>query len=197
MKFAGTVIGITLAMAALLCMGCATNRISHKNHLSVPFELVSSKDACISKAYAYEDDGELVVSGKVKRSINNCCDSTRGHIDIVVLGIEGDVLDVASTMYSPRNIPKTRSRTSHFTARLSNKLPEGATIRLAYHSDKEVFSSTVHADGTLVCEQNMALPPARADITKNESAKRLEFLSTVPNASRIPSSNTQNNSAFD
>jgi hypothetical protein len=196
-KFTGTVIVITLSMAALLFTGCATNRISHTNQLSVTFEPVSSKDAYISKVYAYEDGGELVVSGKVKRSINNCCDSTRGHIDIVVLGVEGDVLDVTSTMYSPRNIPKARSRTSHFTARLSNNLPEGATIRLAYHSDKEVFSSTIHADGTLVCERNMALPPARADITKNESAKRLEFLSAVPNASRIPSSNTHNNSAFD
>ena len=157
-KFTSSVVGIVLTMVVMSVLGCATNRISHTNQLSVPFELVSSEDAHISKAYAYEDGDGLVVSGKVKRSIQNCCDSTRGHVDIVVLGLEGDVLDVTSTLYSPRNIPKARSRTSRFVVRLPNKLPEGATIRLAYHSDMEVFNATVHATGTLVCEQNMAIP---------------------------------------
>lgn len=156
-KFTISVVGIVLTMAVILVLGCATNRISHTNRLPIPFELVSSKDAYISKAYAYEDGSELVVSGKVKRSAQNCCDPARGHVDIAVLGPEGNILDVTSTLYSPRNIPKVRSRASRFVVRLPYTLPEVAAIRLAHHSSRDLLNITAHVAGTLVCEQNMAI----------------------------------------
>lgn len=143
-KFTSSVVGIVLTMSAILVLGCATNRISHTNRLPIPFELVSSKDAYISKAYAYEDGSELVVSGKVKRSAQNCCDPARGHVDIAVLGPEGNILDVTSTLYSPRNIPKVRSRTSHFLARFPYTLPEGSTIRIIHHRGLEALDSPTH-----------------------------------------------------
>ncbi len=157
-KFTSSLVGIVLTMIVMSVLGCATNRISHTNQLSVPFELVSSEDAHISKAYAYEDGSELVVSGKVKRNAQNCCDPARGHVDIAVLGPGGNILDVISTLYSPRNIPKARSRTSRFVVRLPYTLPEVAAIRLAHHSSLDFLNITAHAAGTLVCEQNMAIP---------------------------------------
>lgn len=156
-KFTSSIIVIALAMVIILVSGCATDGISHTNQLLVPFELVPSEDVYISRAYAYEDGDELVVYGKVKRSAQNCCDPARGHVDIAVLGPEGTVLYVTSTLYSPRNIPKVRSRTSRFTVRLPYTLPEGETIRIAYHSGLEALASAVHITGILECEQKIVM----------------------------------------
>lgn len=150
-KFHSSIIGIGLVISIISVSGCTANRISRTNQLSlsIPLELVPSEDAYISRAYAYEDASEFVIYGKVKRRAQNCCDPARGHVDIAVLGPEGTILDVTSTLYSPRNIPKARSKTSRFTVRLPYIPPDGATIRIAHHSSLEVLDSTVHIAGIL------------------------------------------------
>ena len=143
-KFKISIIGIGLVISIISVSGCTANRINPTNQLSIPLELVPSEDACISRAYAYEDANEFVIYGKVKHRAQNCCDPARGHVDIAVLGPEGTILDVTSTLYSPHNIPKVRSKTSRFKVRLPYIPPDGATIRIAHHSSLELLDSTVH-----------------------------------------------------
>ena len=133
-KLLSFIIGIALLIGTVLFSGCASSTISYEKNVSVQFERVSSEDAHISEAHAYEDGDELVIYGKVKRAVNNCCDAARGYVDIAVIGPGGFILDVIHTLYSPRNIPKSRSRSSHFTTRLPYTPPDGVTIRITHHS---------------------------------------------------------------
>ena len=76
---------------------------------------MAPKGVVLSNLRAYEDDDELVIRGKVKRMFNNCCDAVRGHIDIAAVAPDGQVLDVVSVLYTPRDIHRVRSRASRFT----------------------------------------------------------------------------------
>ena len=122
---------IVLMMAAVLMSGCATGEFSH------------NEDVFISDAYTYEDGGELVILGHVKRSYKNCCDSARGHVDIALLTSDGTVIDSFSTLYSPSNIPKVRSRSSSFKVRRPYLPPDGIIIRMAYHNSLEGADSAL------------------------------------------------------
>ncbi len=157
-SFSRLLIGTSLTLATILISGCATSNLNCTNEASVLFERIPSEDVLISEVHAYEDEDELVIYGKVKRTADNCCDATRGHVDIAVVAPDGLVLDVISVLYSPRNIPKVRSRSSHFMARLPYTVLQGFVLRITYHTSLEVSNSITHTGSTFVCEQNIAIP---------------------------------------
>ncbi len=107
--------------------------------------------------HAFENGDELVIFGKVKRAANNCCDAVRGHVDVAIVAPDGSVLDAGSFLYSPRNIPKVRSRSSHFKAVLPYIVPEDFVLRMTYHSGRELANSTTHTGGIFICEKNKAI----------------------------------------
>lgn len=139
---------------ALAISGCATVNTNNRHEASVQFERMPSADVLVSEVHAYEDGDTLVVYGKVKRTAANCCDAVRGHLDMVVVGPDGSVLDAVSLVYNPRNIPKVRTRSSRFTTRLPYTVPAGATLRLAYHNDHDVIEV---GDNTFACRHSAAL----------------------------------------
>ncbi len=118
------------------------------------FECVPSADVLVSEVHAYEDGDAIVVYGKVKRTASNCCGAARGHLDIVIIRPDGSVLDAVSLAYSPRNIPKVRTRSARFSTRLPYTIPAGAILRLAYHNDHNVVEVGRNA---FVCRHNAAL----------------------------------------
>lgn len=150
-KFPSFIIVAGLAITAVLVSGCATGTISTG-------KISNSEDVFINAAYTYEDGDELVICGRVKRGYQNCCDSARGHVDIALLAPDGFVIDAFSTLYSPHNIPKVRSRSSRFKVRRPYLPPDGLIIRMAYHSDLEAADSAAYAGGVFDCEQNKATP---------------------------------------
>ena len=154
-KFSVFLAGIIVVVAVVVVSGCARSNVN-PNEASVLFEFMPSKGIIISNVRAYEDADELVVYGKVKRTFNNCCNATRGHIDIATVAPDGSVLDVVSVLYTPRDIPRVTSRTSHFTARLPYTLPEDMTLRITYHGNLEVAASTAYGEDKFLCERNMA-----------------------------------------
>ena len=156
-KLSGFLPVIVLVITAVFVSGCATSNVNYTNEASVLFERMRSEDVLISDVHAYEDGDELVIYGKVKRAADNCCDSARGHVDIAIVAPDGMVTEVINVSYSPRNIPKVRSRTSRFMTRLPYTLPEDITLRITYHNSLEVAASTAHASGKFLCEQNMAV----------------------------------------
>ncbi len=154
-KFSGFLLGVIFVTVAVFVSGCTTSNVNYPNETSILFERMPSRGVIVSNVRAYEDGDELVIYGKVKRTFNNCCDATRGHIDIAVVAPDGLVLDMVSVLYSPRDIPRVRSRTSRFTARLPYTLPEGITLRITYHDNLEVAASTTNARSKFLCEQNI------------------------------------------
>jgi len=114
--------------------GCETTEVSYvKQAAVISLERVPTEDVLVSSVEAYEEQGSLVVYGKVKRALGNCCDAAKGHVEIAVIAPDGRVFDVIKVAYSPRNIPKTRSRSSRFEAKLSYIPPRDFTLRVTYH----------------------------------------------------------------
>ena len=68
---------------------------------------------------------------------------------------DGLVLDIVSVLYTPRDIPGVRSRTSCFTARLPYTLGEDITLRITHHDNLEVAASPTNDRDKFLYEQNM------------------------------------------
>jgi len=144
-------------MFGFLVSGCSESQMTYSGGSEDLFEDAASKRVHVIDVSSYQDGSSLVIAGTVKRAYNFCCDDAKGHVDIVVTDGEGFVVGTASTYHSPRNIPKTRTRSAKFEARLPISLPDGAVIRTAYHEDSEYAE---YAPGTrdLQCRLNMATP---------------------------------------
>ena len=153
--FRNSLPAVLLLAAASAISGCATIDINHRREASVLFERMPSADVLVSEVHSYKDGDTLVVYGKVKRTAANCCDAVRGHLDMAVVGPDGSVLDALSLVYSPRNIPKVRTRSSRFMTRLPYTVPAGATLRMAYHNDHDVVKV---GGNTFVCRHSAAMP---------------------------------------
>lgn len=144
-----------LRAATVLISGCATTNLDlatetpAPNEATVLFQRVPSEDVVVSEVRAVRDAEGLTIYGRVKRTPDNCCDAARGHVDISIVGPDGVVVDTVSVPYSPRNIPKVRSRSAHFTARIPYLIPEDVPLRITYHNDHERGSVTSLTDTTL------------------------------------------------
>jgi hypothetical protein len=156
-SFPRLLIGISLIFGSILISGCATSSLNYKNEASITIECIPSEDVLINDVRAFENGEELVVFGKVKRAINNCCDPARGHVDIAIVAPDGFVMDVGSFLYSPRNIPKVRNRSSSFKAVLPYIIPEDFVLRISYRSSRELANLIIHTSRIFTFEKNKAI----------------------------------------
>jgi len=133
MKIEKTNILIKLALVVfgIVSVGCASHRVNLAENGKIIVERVPSKNIYVSKAHVYQEENELVITGRVKRSNTSALDG--GHVDIAVVSPEGKVLDKVSTSYTPRIIRRKGSHESLFSARLTMIPPVGTTVRLVYH----------------------------------------------------------------
>ncbi len=139
---------IGLLTASVLLSGCGAS-----------MSMISDvADVFVNRVHTYQDGDEMIINGQVNRSLKNCCDSARGHVDIAVLAPDGFVIDIFSALFTPRNIPKVRTRSSHFEVLRPYTLDTESTIRMAYHNTAGITSHNVNRDGVFQCSQNMALP---------------------------------------
>lgn len=121
------------ALAAFVLTGCATAPQTAANISSVQIETLPSAEAHIRLASAHQQGENLIIQGKVRRNPDNCCDKVTGHVDIVVFSPEGDMFDITNADYSPRNIPKSGTKSSSFSMALPYTLPAGYSLTLQYH----------------------------------------------------------------
>jgi YD repeat-containing protein len=131
MKKSNILITLALVVFGIITLGCASHRVNLVENGKIIIERVPSKNIYVSKAHVYQEENELLITGRVKRSNTSVLDG--GHVDIAVVSPEGKILDKVSTSYTPRIIRRKGSRESLFSARLSMTPPEGTTVRLAYH----------------------------------------------------------------
>ncbi len=120
------------------------------------YELHNSDELFLVDVHSHYDKGEHVLLGRLKRGPQNCCEVVIGHIDIAVFDPDGYLIEAFSTHYKPRNIPKTGFKSSGFKSRFSAEVPEGSTVRLAYHSENKYLDAK-SAGGKLNCSESKAL----------------------------------------
>jgi len=138
-----------LVLAAIVIPGCATPDVDRPKAPSPPrrkpfrLERMPSESVLVSEVHAVRDGDGMLIYDRVKRAADNCCDAARGHVNITVVGPDGQIVDVVSVRYSPRNIPRNRSRSSRFSARLPYVVCGDFPVRISYHSnDEHAFSDT-------------------------------------------------------
>ncbi|MCP4709659.1 MAG: hypothetical protein GY869_13615 [Planctomycetes bacterium] len=139
---------IGLVTASVLLCGCGSS-------MSLTSDV---PDIFVDGVHAHQNGDETVINGQVKRSLRNCCDSARGHVDIAVFTPDGFVIDMFSALFTPRNIPKVRTRSSNFEVLRPYTLDTESTIRLAYHGTGGIAGHDVDRNGVFQCANNMALP---------------------------------------
>ena len=159
MKNQTITIALVVFFAGIVLSGCSFSRMNLVGNAACTIERLNTSDRIsIRSAKVYQDDGDTVVSGKVKLN-KNLRQSKEGHVDIAVISPDGTVFDTASVFYNPRK--RTRrmqlkaNKGSSFTARFPGSLPQGAIIRLAPHNSTE--KTVYKIDKGFHCGSNMAL----------------------------------------
>jgi len=105
--------------------------------VDVGMELVPSECHEFSYVRAYNDGDEFVLYGKVDHRHTHCV--TEGHVEATVLNAAGEKLKSMSLPIVKRGNRRKGWSGAHFRVRLSQKLSEGTTLRLAF-DDPECFT---------------------------------------------------------
>lgn len=131
-KFLGTVFfpAVLCGVALLFASGCAATRTNLVENGAVSLELASGERIIVDRAYAFEQNNELIVSGRVKRRHSEGLGG--GDVEIVVISPAGAVIGGTIVPYYPRIIPREGARESTFIARIPEVPPRGSTIQVKY-----------------------------------------------------------------
>lgn len=117
-------------IALLFASGCAATRTNLVENGAVSLELAPGERIFVDRAYAFEQNNELIVSGRVKRRRSEGIGG--GDVKIVVISPTGAVLSATVAPYYPRIIPREGARESTFIARIPVVPPRGSTIHVKY-----------------------------------------------------------------
>jgi hypothetical protein len=119
---------LATGIIAIAISGCAPVLVDLVDKGVVSIERLPSRNIYVPGIHVYEDGGELVISGRVRR-----LRSTRlggGYVDIVVISPDGKIIEYVRTRYYPRIIPREGKRESRFTVRLPFIPPKGSIIKV-------------------------------------------------------------------
>ena len=158
MKNQTITITLVIFFAGIVLSGCSLSNMNLADNAEYTIERVNTSDRIsIRSAKVYQDEGNTVVSGKVK--LNKHLQQPRhGHVDIAVISPEGKVTDTASVFYKPRirtrRMQLKANRGSSFTARFPGSLPQGSIIRLVPHNSIEETVDKI--DKGFHCSSNLA-----------------------------------------
>ncbi len=133
MKNLGILLLLAIFIACIAITGCTTSRVNLAERGIVSIERVPTKHIYVSAAYVYQDGDELVISGRVKHK--HAHRTSRGHVDIIILGPEGEILKEVTISYVPRIIRRKGSREAHFNVRLPFIPLKGSTVHVAFHDE--------------------------------------------------------------
>ncbi len=158
MKNQTITITLVIFFAGIVLSGCSFSSMNLADDKAYTVECDKSSDRIsIRSAKVYEDDGNTVVSGKVK--LNKHLQQPRqGHVDIAVISPDGKVTDTASVFYTPRirttRMQRKANKGSSFSARFPGSLPQGAIIRIVPHNSIEETADKI--DKGFHCSSNLA-----------------------------------------
>lgn len=125
------------AMFGVLGTGChAPGSVNLLQAGSVRYERAPSRVVELPQPSIWYENNRLEVSGTAKRA-RMVSGPLAGHIDVTVLSSDGKELEMIPATMAPPWIPSAGPRhsyyaASHYTARSSNRPPEGSVVRVAY-----------------------------------------------------------------
>ena len=87
MKSKATCISVLVrfVMFSVFVSGCTESQMTNTSANDPVVKDTIAKKVHVIDVQSYQRGAELVISGRVKRSYNFCCDDAKGHIDIVVV----------------------------------------------------------------------------------------------------------------
>ena len=119
-------------LAFLFSSGCASTRHSLVERGKVTLEIVPSEEVVFSRVDVYQEKGKIAVSGNMRpRSTRHRSGS--GHLDVMVAGRDGIVLERVSLPHKPLSARRKGPRELPFEVRLPGPIPEDAVVRIEYH----------------------------------------------------------------
>ncbi|MHC4553208.1 MAG: hypothetical protein ACYSUT_10675 [Planctomycetota bacterium] len=131
-KVSKLIVVAVVSMMSVIITGCTSAAVDPDGP-KARVELTPAQGIVFGTLDVDQEGESTIISGKIRRSFNNCCDAERGHIDLALVAPDDSVLDVVSVYYTPRDMPRVRSRASRFTADLGYILPDDMTVRVTYH----------------------------------------------------------------
>ena len=120
-----------IATVSLVTAGCAT---PGQSPTDVRLERKSSSGVEIASAHLRKMKDRVVLYGTVRRTVGYGS-SMRSHLDVEVLGSDGQSLERLTIDYIPRPIPRRHRLPKHsdYAVELSSVPPRGGTVRVSHH----------------------------------------------------------------
>ena len=119
---------VLLSMSA----ACASAHDLSDDPLDVETVIKDGRFVRFTDVLIYEDAGEIVVTGRARRTPQSPPGFYRGPIAVELKNAAGDTLGLVYVDLVPRNIPDSGSRSSRFTARFGMDLPPGCIVHISY-----------------------------------------------------------------
>lgn len=120
-----------LTVILLVVTGCATFNIPTTDRPDIRVERLPSPSQSVTDVRVYQQEEELVVTGKVTSSNPFYLP---GHVDLVLCAPDEVAIDRAQPRIFSYDSKRGGVKTANFTARLLQLPPAGSTIRLQYHA---------------------------------------------------------------
>ncbi len=125
---------LLMTAVGTLALGCTSTRPYVTSDVKAPISLAPSSAHTFDSVDVSQDDGQLIVYGRVEHMHDHCPND--GHVDLAVVAKDGKVLHTASMVLAQRGRRGHGAWFSaHFRHRVAMALPDGASVRLAVHDD--------------------------------------------------------------
>jgi hypothetical protein len=125
-------------LASITTYGCALHRVNLVDNGTVILELAPSDDWYVSQAYVFQDDDEMLISGKIERTTHSRERTThsslihQGHVDIALIAQDGTVVHEVSASNTPTSLHRIATTKMSFSVRLKIVPTKGTKIRMTY-----------------------------------------------------------------
>jgi hypothetical protein len=126
---------LKIQVAAILALslfagGCAASRPLVDPDQQIPVEIRPTSPVVVSEAQAFRQEGEVLVSGSLKRPVRV---RMPGHVDVLFLRSDGSRLDERQIKVVGLNSHRHGLQEVRFRASLDLELPEGSSAVFSYH----------------------------------------------------------------
>lgn len=93
-----------------------------------------------------QNQSGIIVSGRINASVTSRR-PPMGHIDLAAYALNGDLITELTTRYLPKLLSPGYQRRggARFSAFISQYLPSGSVIKVAFHEDDVLPKNPVHA----------------------------------------------------
>ena len=126
----------TMVILAVLSSSAMAGKVDLEKCGAVTIENLKCSKVYIASSHAYEENGQLVITGVLRRS-DRVGAPIKAHVDVEVVGADGKVIEQCQSkgVYVSKRIMGRGYRSyERFTIRMPKVPANGSVIRLASHS---------------------------------------------------------------